>query len=75
MYDESYAVYNREKDPIYDKAEIYEVIDKMLVAYEEKEGFSETIWTGIDFLILQNLIIISLKQAIYILLVKYFKFI
>lgn len=43
MYDESYAVYNREKDPIYDKAEIYEVIDKMLVAYEEKEGFSETI--------------------------------
>lgn len=54
MYDEAYAVYDREKDPIYDKAEIYKVVDTMLTAYEKKGDFSKAIWKGIDFAQEQN---------------------
>lgn len=54
MYDEEYAVYNKEKDPIYDKSEIYKVVDKMLAVYKEKGDFSDAIWKGIEFAINQN---------------------
>lgn len=54
MYEEPYAVYHKDKDPIYDKSEIYKVVDTMLTAYKEKGDFSKAIWKGISFAIDQN---------------------
>lgn len=54
MYDEPYAVYTKEKDPIYDKSEIDKVVNTMLAAYKEKGDFSKAIWEGISFAMEQN---------------------
>lgn len=47
LYDDPY--YDKERAPVYDKSEIYEVSRMMLKMYKEKGSYSETILASIDY--------------------------
>lgn len=47
LYDDPY--YDKEKSPMYDKSEIYNVSKMMLKIYKEKGTYSETILEGIEY--------------------------
>ena len=47
LYDDPY--YDKERAPMYDKSEIYDVSKMMLKIYKEKGTYSETILAGIEY--------------------------